>query len=463
MKRKGIIVTISIFSAIAILIGYSVYSRIKNRPDEKETVTGVPVVTAKPVIMDMRKIYMFTGNLSPKETVTVTSKIPGRIEKIFVTEGELVKKDTVLAKVEDKTARLQERQAYAAWQAAKAQYEKAIGGARKEQIENARALVKQAEEDLSTALENLKRAERLYKSGTIPKAQYEDTESKYRAAKTQLENAKRNLKMMEEGAQKEDIEMARANMEAAKARYDLANLQLDYTRIKAPITGQVAKIFVDEGNMIGQTTPILTLIQEDPIEADIAVPEKYYNEIQAKWKDIEIWIHPSSFPEGDLFRGKIVNVSNIIDPQTRTFNVKGEIGNSEGRLLPGMFVEARLVVEKRKNVVTVPVTSLVVRNGKKGIFVVENHSPKRARFIEVETGLEEQKEDGDIVEIVRVVIPDDINPNDNPNGSNQVSGQKQGKIKERINLENMHVIIDGNSFLEDGQVVVEVKPERSSQ
>ncbi len=424
MKR---IIGVSIIIILLSLITYSVVSRIiKNNKSQNRETIATPVIVEKPQIMTMEKIYTFTGNLKPKETVTILSKIPGKIEKIFVKEGERVKEGQTVAKIEDDVVRLQLKQAWAAFSAAKAQYQKAIKGVRKEELENAEALVKQAEADFKTAEDNFKRVKTLYKAGTIPKAKYEETENQLKDAKTKLENAKRKLKMMKEGTSKEEIEMARSNMEAMKARYDLAKLQLDYTRITSPISGTVAHIFVTEDNMVNQTMPIMAIIRENPILAEINIPEKYYSEIAKKKKIIEVRIKPTSLPDGSVFKGKIIKISSVIDPTSRTFTVEAEINNNSGKLLAGMFVEANLVVEKISRALTVAQSAIVNRNGKSGVFVgvFTNSDTERAKFVVIVPGI--------------------------------VEGERVQIIKGNI-TESSRVITDGNSFLEDGQIIREVK------
>ncbi len=431
MKR---IVGISILVILLSLITYSIVTRIiKNSRNQNKEVIATPVIVEKPEIKTMEKVYTFTGNLKPKETVTILSKIPGKIERIFVKEGERVREGQIVAKIEDDVVKLQLKQALAAFKAAEAQYQKAVKGVRKEELENAEALVKQAEDDFKTAQENFKRVKTLYKAGTIPKAKYEETENQLRDAKTKLDNAKRKLKMMREQTSKEEIEMARSNMEAMKARYELAKLQLDYTRITTPISGTVAHIFVTEDNMVNQTMPIMAIIRENPILAEINVPEKYYREIAEKKNKIEVRIKPTSLPENAMFKGKITKISSVIDPASRTFTVEAEINNDSGKLLAGMFIEADLVVEKISHALTVAQTAIVTRNGKTGVFIAKTLADKKNG----------KKINGEIAEFVPVT-------------PGIVQGERVQILNRNI-TEDTRIITDGNSFLENGQTIREVK------
>ena len=419
MKKKSrtLAIVIIIISAV---IALSLFTRLRdgNTKDIKEQ-SGIPVKAETPEYRVMERILTFTGNLKPKDTVTILSKIPGKIEKIYVKEEDTIRKGEVLAKIEDASVKLQMNQAYSAWKAAEAQYNKAKKGARKEEIENAQALVKQAKQNLKDAEENLSRLERLYKNGAIPKSQYEESESKYRNAKTSYQNAQRSLSLMEKGASPEELEMARSNMEAMKSQYELARLRVDYTRITSPISGKVATIYVDEGNTVGQTTPILTVISEKIIEASILVPEKYYGEIKEKKDSIVVKIRPSAYPASQPHTGSISSVDSVIDPLSRTFKVRIDIDNKNKDLLPGMFVEADFVMEHYDRALTVPTGALVNRNGKVGVFLIKYGKIPRAKFVNVKTGIREKGS----VQILKGLSVSDT------------------------------VIVDGNSFLESGQEV----------
>ena len=100
---------------------------------------------------------------------------------------------------------------------------------------------------------------------------------------------------MEDGATEEELAMARSNTAAMNAQYDLAKLQANYAEIKAPERGIVAEIPVDEGNMVGQTVPILVIIQDDPIIVQVAIPEKYYSELVTQPEELEARISPIAY------------------------------------------------------------------------------------------------------------------------------------------------------------------------
>lgn len=418
MKIKKKVVIGLICTVGAGLILFTVISRFAKGTGQGTDIL-TPVVIAHPVKGTIKQKLYYSGTLMPKNTVTIISKVAGKIEKIFVKKGDLVTEDQILIKIEDNAVSLQKEQAYSYLKIAEAQYKKAKKGLREEEIENTRALVEQAVEDLSLAEENFERMKNLYESGTISRAMYDEAENMVRAARTNVENAKRTLKLMEEGASEEEIEIARANAEAARAQFELAKLQVDFTELETPVFGIVADILADEGNLVGTSTPILAIVQIHPIIAKIPIPEKYYGEFTRNRENITLLIFPHAYPDSGGFKGYITNIAPVIDPMSRTFTMEIEIQNPVRTLRPGMYVNVEITLEEHEDALLIPSSAVVIRDGEKVIFTLENMSPEKAVQIEISTGLVSE----DTVEIISGIT------------------------------ENTKVIIEGNLFLEHDQFV----------
>jgi RND family efflux transporter MFP subunit len=419
-RSRRLIVLVILITVPLALIGLTFGRRLLVR-NEAPTVRGVPVRVMHPFRSSIERNIRYSGNLIPEKTITVFSKITGKIDRTLVDLGQSVEKNQRLALIEDESLMFRLNQAYSSWQAAEAQYEKALKGIREQEIGNARAIVDKAEKDLSLAQENYDRTKRLYENGAVSKARFEEMEAVLRAAQTAVDNAARTLKLMEEGATEEELAMVRSNAAAMKAQYDLAKLQADYAEIKAPEEGIVAEILVDEGNMVGQTVPILVIIQDDPILARIAIPEKYYSELIAHPEELEARILPIAYPDLAPFVGKIRHIDTVLDPTSRTFDLEIAVENSARLLRPGMYVNAEIILEVREDALLVPVTVLLKRNDREVVFVAvfEDENFEKAEMRLVQVGLKNTS----FVQIVHGVSKDD------------------------------RVITEGNTFLEDGQEI----------
>ena len=419
MKKRWWIIIVGV--GVVAVVAWIAVRWITARDDrDAEPQQRVTVRIERPRIGAIERVVSTSGTLTAAGTINVTSKVSGRIETIAVQEGQGVAEGQLLVQIEEQTPRLQLDQAYAAWQAAQAQYERALRGPRPEELENARALQAKAEKDFVAAEESFTRSKQLYASGTIPKAQFEQAESTLRAARTELGNAGRNLQMLEQGAGAEEQRMAHAQANAAKASYELARLQLENTRIHAPGAATVAKVLQDKGNIVGTSTPILVLVQDERIQVEIELAEKYYGEILDSGESLEARVFPQAYPEKAAFIGRPFTVAPTINPGSRTFTVTLEIADPRDLLRPGMYTEVELVLQRESEALLIPVSSLLDRAGERIVFVVEGSAENTiARARTVVTGLSNAAE----VQIVSGIDTED------------------------------RVIVEGNSFLEEGQSI----------
>ena len=194
---------------------------------------------------------------------------------------------------------------------------------------------------------------------------------------------------------------------------------MDFTGIRAPLSGVVAKILVDRGNVVDRGVPILVLVQDDPILVAIHVPEKHYGETFKKMDSLEVRVSPDAYPESDPFPGRISAIFPTINPQSRTFELEVKLENPSRLLRPGMYVNAELVMEKYSDALLIPESALLNSEGEYFVFVV--------------------RDNGGPLAVKRAVAPGIINP-----GTIQIKdGLSEGDL----------VIAEGNSFLEPGQKV----------
>ena len=377
---------------------------------------GVAVLLGRPEIRTIEEILRYPGTMVPQQTITVVPKVTGRVDRIHISEGSSVVPGTLLVTIDAESVSLQADQAFAAWQAAEAQYRKAERGARDEELENARATFAQAEEDLSAAKRNLDRSKRLYDSGTISRSQFEEAENAHGSASTAIDNARRSLQMMEEGASTEDLDSAKANAEALEAVYELAALQKNAALVRSTAYGTAARVLVDPGNMVAVGTPLVAIVSET-IYAQIEIPEKYYGRFEENLSNIRVRVFPIAYAEEAGRSGGVATIAPTIDPGSRTFTVEAALENRDGKLKPGMYVNTEIVIDRRERVLVVPESALVLRNGGHVVFAAITGNSDHAEMRAVKLGL---NSDGFV------------------------------EITDGINAED-RVIVEGNAFLEDGQ------------
>jgi HlyD family secretion protein len=413
MKRR--IVAIAALAVLAGLIGWSVWSRFGRRPPAPEPV-AVPVTVQAPVRAAISRSVRYAGTLEPRAMVTVLSKVPGRIERILVSEGDTVAKGQLLVLMEDDVARLQAEQASAALAAAQAQLEKARRGVRPEELVSAQATLAAAETDLEDAETAFQRAQRLFAEGVIAKAAQEEAEARLRAARTGVDNARRGVSMMEQGAGSEEQRMAEAQLASARAQRDLAKLNLDNTRVNAPIDGHVAKVPIDEGNLAGPATPLVVIVNETAMVVKAAIPERHFAAFLAAGERLRTEAVFAALAGRGALPGRVISIGPTIDPATRTFAAEVEVSDPKSELRSGMYASVTFQVERADDALLVPAAAICSRGGARGVFTVDGDV---ARFRTLQTGIE-------------------------ADGRVQVLEGLAGAER---------VVVDGNAFLEDGQRV----------
>ncbi len=202
---------------------------------------------------------MVQGEVDAKE-IKVASKIPGRIAKILVKEGQAVKKGDTLILINSPEIRAKMEQARAAQKAAGAQRDKADKGARTQEVEAAFNMWQKAKAGSELATKTYQRVKNLYNDGVVPLQKLDEAEANMKASKTTEEAAKAQYQMAEEGARKEDKSAATALWEQASGVVAEVEAYMDATVITAPSDGEVVTIVSEEGELVGTGFPIITLV-----------------------------------------------------------------------------------------------------------------------------------------------------------------------------------------------------------
>lgn len=299
----------------------------------------------------IRDRAQFSGSLIPKSQFTIAPKISGKLNRLLVDIGDPVRRDQLVAVLEDEEYQQQVIQAEA-------------------DLRVARANLEEAKSSLEIARRDLERAQTLHQKGIqsdsqldAVKAQHDAQEARYKVAVAQL-----------------------ANREAA---LETAKVRLSYTRIRASWekgsdVRYVGERFVDEGAMLSPNTPILSIIDLQPMTAVVHVTDRDYFRLQT---DQKATITSSAFPE-KTFTGRVVRIAPLLKETSRQARVEIEIENPEGLLKPGMFITTQIEFSRREDATIVPYSALANRNGHQGVFLADLES-KKAHFLPVRVGIVE--------------------------------------------------------------------------
>ena len=205
----------------------------------------------------------------------VSSKVPGRILKYWVYEGDKVRAGDTLAILEAPEVMAKLSQAQAAEQAALALSQKAEKGVRAEQLQAAYEMWQKAKAGLEIAEKSYQRVNRLFESGVMSAQKRDEAKAQYDAMAATEKAAKAQYTMAKNGAQKEDKEMAAAQVERAKGAVAEVNSYIKETYLIASADGEVTEIFPKVGELVGTGAPIMNIAQMEDMWVTFNVREDY--------------------------------------------------------------------------------------------------------------------------------------------------------------------------------------------
>jgi multidrug efflux system membrane fusion protein len=263
-------------------------------------------------------IYLIgLGAVQPILSVGIHSQVDGKLQEVLFTEGQHIKKGDVIAKIDPRLFKAALDQA----QAKKAQDQALLGSAQK---------------DLA----------------------------RFKALAIKSFESQQNVDL-----QQGKVDQLAAMVDADDAAIETAQTQLDYTTITAPNDGRIGVRLVDPGNVVraSDAGPIATLVQAQPAAVMFTLPSRALDDIRQATDrgpiEVIAFDQDNRLP---LSTGKLLLVDNAVDQATATIRLKAIFPNADDRLWPGEFVNARLLLETRSNVIAVPASA--VQRGPQGLF-----------------------------------------------------------------------------------------------
>ncbi|PIE90576.1 MAG: hypothetical protein CR997_05665 [Acidobacteria bacterium] len=229
----------------------------------------------------------------------------------------------------------------------------------------------------------------LKKGATMLKLEDSDQKLKLKQARLTFQQAqkefKRHTKMKNTGVLSQELyEQSENNYLQASADLEVAELNLSYTEVKAPLAGICVKRRVDLGTHIDLGTPLFDIMDMDPMLLRVHVPANRMDEIELG-QELEMSIDST----GDRLKGVIQLISPIVDSETGTVKITAAVRNYPDSVRPGDFAEIRLITEKKEDAMLVPSIAVFEEKGQSVVFIaVQGKAVRKA----VTVGLVTEKE-----------------------------------------------------------------------
>jgi multidrug efflux system membrane fusion protein len=327
-KRRLLVVALAVVAVAGISAAVLGVSSSRAQPGPPTEAPATPVSVATVVQSDVAAWDEFSGRLEAVERVDIRSRVAGTIQSVHFHEGALVKKGELLLTIDPAP--------YAA------------------DVERADAQVAAAQARVAQATGEQERSQRLWIEQAI---------------------SKRELDERVNGQREAD-----ANLRAAQAALQTAQLSFGYTQVRAPVSGRVGKLEVTVGNLVaaGPSAPVLTtLVSVSPIYASFDADERV---VAKALKDLgvtggrnldRIPVQMGTAASADTpFEGRLQLVDNQVDPKSGTVRARAVFDNRDGQLMPGQFARIRMGQATKGSVLLINERAVGTDQNKKFVLVV---------------------------------------------------------------------------------------------
>lgn len=316
-RKKWQTIAIVGFLCLVLFIAYKIFSNLASEKDRAARALAgrtVSVDTALVERRDLTPVFSFSANLEALWSTDISTKADGRIDKLFVEEGDLVTAGMVLARLDMNE----------------------LGA----QVMQAEGQVLQAQATLEQNELNFHRMDLLYKQNAVSAHTLD-------SARTQRD-------------------LAQGGLRAAQGNLILLKTRMDNANIISPLNGVVIKRHVQAGTFSKAGIAIVTVADVSTLLAKALVGEAQISELTLG-KSVNIKVNAIKDQE---FKGTVTRLSPAATLPARTFTAEVSIPNPQGLLKVGMFANAEIAGQSRQKVLTVPEGALVMREDQKTVFVV---------------------------------------------------------------------------------------------
>jgi multidrug efflux system membrane fusion protein len=336
LGRRGTLIAVCGAAILAGILFYWYWSQGPDPAHAARSRAAVPVSVASASRADVPIYLTGLGTVQALYTVAIHAQVDGKLQDVFFKEGQRVNKGDVLAKIDPRL-----------YQAA---------------LDQAKARKAQDDASLIAAQKDFARFQTLV-----------------------LKNAETQQNLDQQQAK---VDQSKAAIDADVAAIETAQTNLDYTDVKATTDGRMGVRMVDPGNIVHASDQgaIAILMQTEPTAVTFTLPSQTLDNVRAAMANGTVEV--AAYDRNNvrlLSTGSLSTIDNLIDPATATYRLKATFANADEKLWPGEFVNARLLLETRKNAIVIP--PLAVQRGPHGLFawVVKPDNTVEPRPIQTST------------------------------------------------------------------------------
>lgn len=319
-RQRRLILAAALAGLFTVGGGLAVYHQASAAP-AATVPTAVTVDVAAVASRAVTEWQQYSGRLEAVERVEIHPQVSGILTAVHFKDGSLVKKGDLLFTIDPRP--------FAA------------------EVARAEAQLAAMDARVAYTASDLARGERLLAENAIARRDFDEKQNAAREAK--------------------------ANLQAAKAALKVAQLNLEYTRITAPIAGRVSRAEVTVGNLVapGNGPALTSLVSADRIYAAFDVDEQSYLKVVSGSKGKALPIHLGlADDEGYSLEGKLSSVDNRLDSSSGTIRLRALVDNPDGKLLPGLYARIRLGAASQRDALLVDEKAVGTDQARRFVLVV---------------------------------------------------------------------------------------------
>ena len=387
---------------------------------EKEPEAEVSVQAATVQKSDIARVVNADAIIFPIAQAVITPKINAPVKKFYVLRGQKVKKDQLLAQLENRDLSAAELDNQGAYEQAQAAYTTSVNATLPEDIQKAQLDAQTAQQNLDAEQKLYDSRKMLFQQGALPRKDFDQAGVSLAQAKSQYEIARKHLDSLNAVLKQQTVKSAAGQLTSAKGKFLGAQAQLSYTQIRSPIDGVITDRPLYPGEMASTSAPLLTVMDISSVIAKAHIPQ---SDAELLRKGDKATIRVSGLEDTPA---AVVLVSPALDPNSTTVEIWVQSKNPKQELRPGVAAQISITAQTVNDALVVPSSALLNANGDQAQVMVISGGKAQSR--DVKTGISA----GDQAQIV--------------------SGLKAGE----------QIVAQGAYGLPDGTKVKIEKPEESS-
>ena len=308
--------------------------------------------------------------LYPLQQAAIVPKISAPVKKFYVDRGSRVRAGQLLAELENQDLAGAVAENKAAYEQAEANYQTVLKATVPEEAQKAEIDVRTAKEVMDQQQRLYQSRQALYKEGAISQKDVNDAQVAFAQARNQYEIAQKHLAIVQSVGGEQSVKAVAAQRDAAKARHENTQVQLNYSRITSPIDGVVTDRPLFAGEMAASGSPMITIMDVSQV-----IARAHVSQDDARHLKVGDAANLVPADASALIPAKVTVISPALDPLNTTVEIWVQAANPNGRLKPGTSVRAEMIAETVPSALVIPQAAVLTSSsGNTSVMVIDSEN-----------------------------------------------------------------------------------------